>query len=283
MDSNEACDSETYKSGGYRISTLGKLNSKSCLSATASSNTITNEDATKTLDQPDSQAYPITSQWSQKETVKLKKNIQPNNKKGSSSSLNETSSDAKVNTESTYKKTHKQQDKSNIISAVHSNKGLRNFFGKLIRTSLVNINESNFTLNNETAVKQPVTQIEDSKKHLSMSIAKNNNNNIFRRGGTRATASARLENSLSISNNSLLNQNCNEKVTRSFFSFNLDTLAFSKLNSVQCYDWLCKNGFDCYFSKMPDGNYSNKWLKNGLHLLKASKYEYEKVKSCLWA
>ncbi len=253
------------------------MNSKSCLSATASSITITNEITTSTPDR-DSQTN-FASKLSQKETLKINKTIHTNNRKGSASSLNETSSETQATaSETTYKKAFKQQEKSNVLS-VHSNKGLRNFFGKLIRTSLVNINESNYNVNNETTIKQSITQNEDSQnKQPSTNSGKNNNNNMFRRGGTRATASARLQSSFSISNSSLLTQNCNEKITSSFFSFNLDTLAFSKLNSIQCYDWLCKNGFDCYFSKLSDGSYSNKWLKNGLHLLKASKYEYEKVK-----
>ncbi len=174
--------------------------------------------------------------------------------------------------------------KSNCTSPVHNpnsgnNKGFRNFLGKLIRTSLVNINESNYNLNNETTESMIENHINKNNPTTNNNnINNNNNNNIFRRGGTRATASARLQNSFSISNSSLLNQqHQHDKVTNSFFSFNLDTLAFSKLNSNQCYDWLCKNGFDCYFSKNSDGTYSNKWLKNGLHLLKASKYEYEKV------
>lgn len=295
-NSNDTYDSEHNNSGGYRTATLGKLNSKTCLSETTSSNTITNEEINSKTPEPDSVNTTSTEQWVQKEAQKLNKNIQLlNNRKGSVSSLNDNSNESQSHVYETAvsspKKTAKSNEKSNCTSPMHSNssnnKGLRNFFGKLIRTSLVNINESNFNVNNETntnvqtpsAIKQAavvVNQVEDSSsKQPSLSSSKNNNN-IFRRGGTRATASARLQNSFSISNNSLLQQNCNDKVTSSFFSFNLDTLAFSKLNSVHCYDWLCKNGFECYFPKSPDGTYANKWLKNGLHLLKASKYEYEK-------
>lgn len=199
-----------------------------------------------------------TSQWIQKATLKLSKH----NKKGSFSSLN----DSNENTDTLSKKQTKCASPSHS-----SNKGLRNFFGKLIRTSLVNINESNFIA--QEATKQ--ANDESTTKSLA-----NNNKNLFRRGGTRATANARLQNSFSISNNSLLvgssTSSANDKVASSFFSFNLDTLAFSKLNATQCYDWLCINGFDCYFVKNADGTYQNRWLKNGLHLLKASKYEYEK-------
>lgn len=223
----------------YRNSSLSKLTSKSCLSSTTSSNTIINED---------SDLKDTTSQWIQKETLKLTKN-----KKGSVSSLNEEHSQL----------LDKKQSKSNCTSPMHSNnKSLRNFFGKLIRTSLVNINESQFNMSCETT------------KTLEPSTTVISNKNLFRRGGTRATANARLQNSFSISNSSLVVPNSNEKVASSFFSFNLDTLAFSKLSSTQCYDWLCKNGFE--FVKNSDGTYQNKWLKNGLHLLKASKYEYEK-------
>ena len=112
----------------------------------------------------------------------------------------------------------------------NQNKSLRQFFGKLMRTSLVNINDSN---------------------NFSNSLAKNNN---FKRGGFRSTANARLQSNP-----------------------NLDTLTFSKWSTSQVCEYLHKNGFDAYFSpSTTNSQFSHKWIKNGLHLLQASQYDYEK-------
>lgn len=112
----------------------------------------------------------------------------------------------------------------------NQNKSLRQFFGKLMRTSLVNINDSN---------------------NFSHSLNKQSN---FKRGGFRSTANARLQSNP-----------------------NLDTLTFSKWSTSQVCEFLHKNGFESYFSPNPvDSQFSHKWIKNGLHLLQASQYDYEK-------
>ena len=91
------------------------------------------------------------------------------------------------NTRSKNSKKQSSVPPQNKTSPSHNSNSIKNFFGKLIRTSLVNINESSF---NNTMDKY--------KKSSSMSKHDNNdgslNRSSFKRGGTRATANARLQN-----------------------------------------------------------------------------------------
>jgi hypothetical protein len=201
-------------------------------------------------------------------------------------------------------------------------KGIRNFFGKLIRTSLVNINETNFTLNsidpsngNATSInnnnnnEQQQEQCKQKGNELDITNKQAVLNNVanFKRGGNRATANARLQNtsnfsfsnsSLSVlkknsaSNSSNANDNNKNAVNLPFSFLNLDAhmdsnfltspayanlVSFCKWPSEKVYDWLNKNGFEAYFPASPDGTFIHKWIQNGLHLLQATQNEYEKV------
>ncbi|RNA19784.1 Liprin-beta [Brachionus plicatilis] len=91
-----------------------------------------------------------------------------------------------------------------------------------------------------------LVNINDSTNTSSLS----KNGHSFKRGGFRSTANARLQSS----------------------SQELDTLTFSKWPTSQVCEFLHKNGFESYF----DGQFAHKWIKNGLHLLQASQYDYEK-------
>lgn len=191
-------------------------------------------------------------------------------------------------------------------------KGLRNFFGKLIRTSLVNINDSSLNGSSEKTTSSS-SKAAQSSSSSSKGVVSNELNtttasgsSLFKRGGKRATANARLQN-FSFSNNSLLStsNNANGTENEKFLSkqlslitngssqqcnapagtggvqlpqfVNLDTLTFAKWPSEQVYEWLRKNGFEAYFTYNTDGTLNNKWIKNGLHLLQASQNDYEKV------
>ena len=203
------------------------------------------------------------------------------------------------------------------VTSSNSTKGIRNFFGKLIRTSLVNINETNFNLNsfNDRETSQQNAATDSTHEHamiakqvtesLSNKQAVLNNVANFKRGGNRATANARLQNTnnFSFSNSSLsvlkkntvsnANKGDSRKNVNIPFSFlNLDahmdssfltSPAYSNLAnfcnwpSEKVYDWLNKNGFEGYFPASPDGTFIHKWIQNGLHLLQATQHEYEKV------
>ena len=129
----------------------------------------------------------------------------------SSSSINrgELANMSNLNTAPTSNSQTQKKAANTATNSGSSNnsKGIRNFFGKLIRTSLVNINESNFNMNldqkhvekAETLAKTP-TDESTNKKQTSL----NTTNSYFKRGGNRATANARLQNNtFSFSNSSL--------------------------------------------------------------------------------
>ena len=58
----------------------------------------------------------------------------------------------------------------------------------------------------------------------------------------------------------------------------LDTLTFAKWTGPQVYEWLNLNGFEMYFGIHSNCSNSSslKWIKNGLHLLQATKSDYER-------
>lgn len=170
---------------------------------------------------------------------------------------------------------------NNKTSPSHNTNSIKSFFGKLIRTSLVNINESGFsTMDKNHKLKAAAKQqqsFDDSSANRSL------NTSSFKRGGVRATANARLQNNnFSVSNTSLHNNN--RQPLDCLSAADLDTLTFAKWSSDQVYDWLSKNGFEAYFPMNSDGFVGHKWIKNGLHLLQATPQEYEKelgIKSLL--
>lgn len=125
-------------------------------------------------------------------------------------------------------------------SSQSSNKSIRQFFGKLIRTSLVNINDS-------SSFQLPLNSGSNSKS------SNNTLNSNFKRGGFRSTANARLQSNT-----------------------NLDTLTFSKWSTSQVCEYLNKNGFEAYFTPNSEGLFNHKWIRNGLHLLQASQHDYER-------
>lgn len=94
--------------------------------------------------------------------------------------------------------------------------------------------------------------------------------NPFKRGGFRSTANARLQNNYTTC---AIRQN--DHIGGSVC--NVDTLTFSKWTSAQVCEWLARNGFESYFPLNSEGIRAHKWIKNGLHLLQATQYDYERV------
>ena len=282
---NEDTDLKKEFENNVRSYRNGSLGSRTGLSSSnTSSNTMVNEcggNETLEPDNPLSKPHLNSSITSidtsyNKEFYKISKNKKAsitNNfdfKYSSTSSMNRKASTSELTKKQLQQQQQQQQQPSSQKSSpVHSvsgaNKSLRNFFGKLIRTSLVNINESSFN--------SSISNLNDAKPNGKPKIDQANlnasTNSAFKRGGIRATANARLQNNFSMSNNSLLSSHRTIQ--------NVDTLTFAKFNPRQVYEWLCKQGFDSYFPVNLEGNYINKWIKNGLHLLQASQHDYEKV------
>ena len=163
---------------------------------------------------------------------------------------------------------------------------------------MINANNNN----NEHQQEQKGNELDITNKQAVLNNVAN-----FKRGGNRATANARLQNtsnfsfsnsSLSVlkknstSNSSNANGNNKNAVNLPFSFLNLDAhmdsnfltspayanlVSFCKWPSEKVYDWLNKNGFEAYFPASPDGTFIHKWIQNGLHLLQATQNEYEKV------
>jgi hypothetical protein len=193
---------------------------------------------------------------------------------------------------------------SNANNNSSVNKSLRNFFGKLMRTSLVNINDatSGSYSSSKNNGKYDSTDLMKTSlnvtSHLSTAAAAaldlsppmtRQNQSAFKRGGFRSTADARLQSqyntnlgykSKSVSNHHSYNRDTssNSSVANTIPAFILDTLSFAKWSTHQVCEWLNKNGFGLYFPQSADGSFCHKWIKNGLQLLQATQYEYEKVK-----
>jgi hypothetical protein len=195
---------------------------------------------------------------------------------------------------------HGSAASSNSNSSV--NKSLRNFFGKLIRTSLVNINDASsgsYASKNGKYDSLDLKASTNTNNQLSTAAAAaldlspplNTNQSSFKRGGFRSTADARLQSqynsnlgykSKSVSNHHYgRDTSQNSSVANTIPAFILDTLSFAKWPTHQVCEWLNKNGFGVYFPPSPDGTFCHKWIKNGLQLLQATQYEYEKVSSSL--
>ncbi len=143
------------------------------------------------------------------------------------------------------------QSTTKITSPSHNNNStnsIKNFFGKLIRTSLVNINESGFSSTLDKK-KKPVGLKQQQQHSVDTDSLANRSLSSFKRGGVRATANARLQhNTYSLSNS------CLAQVDRSSYSGGeLDMLSFAKLSSVEVYDWLNRNGFEAYFPYNSEG------------------------------
>jgi hypothetical protein len=173
---------------------------------------------------------------------------------------------------------NKTSSSKNLTSSHQPNgnsKGLRQFFGKFIRSSMVNINETSKQQNMHQQQNQHnfpnmnLSIFEAKRNAVELLTSNSNNNSHFKRGGLRSTANARLQNNIS----GLIASNMPLSDER-----NLNTFAFAKLSGEQVFDWLRKNGFDSYLTHNIDGsNFSNKCLKSGLNLLQASQYDLEKV------
>ena len=223
------------------------------------------------------------------------------------SSINSLNNNISIKSHETKCFSHSQKsqtlngDEKKQSSQQNQTKGIRNFFGKLIRTSLVNINETNFNMN---SIETNAANINANNEHKTNELDITNKqavlNNVanFKRGGNRATANARLQNTnnFSFSNSSLSvlkkNTNSNNGVNLPFSFLNLDAhmdsnfltspayanlVSFCNWPSEKVYDWLNKNGFEAYFPASPDGTFIHKWIQNGIHLLHATQNEYEKV------
>jgi hypothetical protein len=212
------------------------------------------------------------------------------NKKHASSALT-----AKNNSTSSSPTHHAQTTNTSM------NRSLRNFFGKLIRTSLVNINDASYGKNGggggalvdlSKPGKSSQTPVVVSTTAAALDLSPpvmTANGSSFKRGGFRSTADARLQSqyttpghlghkSKSVSNHQNREMTGhNLSVANTIPAFILDTLSFAKWPTHQVCEWLNKNGFGLYFPPGPDGTYCHKWIKNGLQLLQATQYEYEKV------
>lgn len=102
----------------------------------------------------------------------------------------------------------------------------------------------------------------------------NGASNPFKRGGGfRSTANARLQNNYTTY--ALQRQ---QHLHEGILSANVDTLTFAKWTSAQVCEWLARQGFDAYFPINAEGGQRvHKWIKNGLNLLQATLYDYERV------
>ena len=163
-----------------------------------------------------------------------------------------------------------EKNSKSSVSNLSQNKGFKGFIGKFMRASLINISESQPKKDQKDECKIKNDFIGSLGKPFFYSSKVNVSN--FKRGGNRATAQARLQNT---NNNTLSLNKC--KISPQDAS-SLDTLTFAKLPSEQVYEWLNKNGFEAYFPKNSNGKFVNSWIKNGLQLLQATQHDYEKVK-----
>lgn len=120
--------------------------------------------------------------------------------------------------------------------------------------------------------------------------------NPFKRGGGfRSTANARLQNNYTTyalrQQQQQLNYHNSNNLDGTFISSsssisplpaNIDTISFAKWSSAQVCDWLARQGFDAYFPVNAEGGQRvHKWIKNGLNLLQATQYDYERVRESL--
>lgn len=184
---NDTNDSEMNK-----FRSLNKLNS--CKSSSNhSSNTMVNESQTNNENN-------INESANFSQTLEIFKISKKNNVKGSANSLNNDiiqkvaqqteKNDRYLSTcSSTRSKSSKKQSSvppQAKTSPSHNGNSIKNFFGKLIRTSLVNINESSFNTLDKYKKSSSVTKNDCNDGSL--------NRSSFKRGGTRATANARLQN-----------------------------------------------------------------------------------------
>ena len=250
--------------------------------------TKTNETKDKPISNTPNKLQDTNSLFNDKLAKKNEK-TKPKVKKGSVNSLNLTSTDnefkyhsnASINGKhlsSLFTYSSSQPAKKNALNNTtttsgsnNNGKGIRNFFGKLIRTSLVNINESSFIGMNHANENIGSHFVECDDTPLSPS---NKNPSYFKRGGSRATANARLQSNFSFSNNSLSVIKPADKSAP--FALSTDTFTFAKWSGEQVCEWLHKNGFESYFPKSADGKFGHKWIKNGLNLLQANQHDFEK-------
>jgi hypothetical protein len=234
-------------------------------------------------------------------------NTKKNRGKGSICSLNNattaTSDTAKYSSSSTFnnrllsslllnnsaQKSNNNKNKffTQKNNSINSGKGIRGFFGKLMRSSLVNVNETD---------RMNSSQIEDCFEAIDSNlILVNNNNNAannppsnFKRGGLRSTANARLQSSNFSLNSSSKTSTPTHQIDHisqlqqqlqlqlQLQKDGLDTFTFAEWPSERVYEWLRQNGFEAYFPVNSEGICINKWIKSGLHLLQASQFEFEK-------
>jgi hypothetical protein len=154
-------------------------------------------------------------------------------------------------------------------SGSNTGKGIRNFFGKLIRTSLVNINESSLIGTSHA------NENNGTNHFVECDATPPKTPGYFKRGGTRATANARLQSNFSFSNSSLSAIKPAGK-SAAPFALGADTFTFAKWSGEQVCEWLHKNGFEAYFPRTADGKFGHKWIKSGLHLLQSNQHDFEK-------
>lgn len=152
----------------------------------------------------------------------------------------------------------------------------------------MNINDAASLNGNKSNNKYQTPEPQPSSESVQSPPLNTSLNSSFKRGGLRSTADARLignyssvSNIKSASKSSLKNRESNGRgdtlsSASGIPAFILDTLSFAKWNTHQVCEWLNKNGFEAYFQPGSDGQFTHKWIKNGLHLLQASQYEYEK-------
>jgi len=188
---------------------------------------------------------------------------------------NKYASTSLINEQALSLKSPDKMAKSNV-SNINQNKGFKGFFGKFMRASLMNISEPE-TKKTELIRKDDGKAKNDFIGSLGKPFFYSSKVNVnhFKRGGNRATAQARLQNT----NNNTLSLNKSKISPQD--APNLDTLTFAKLPSEQVYEWLHQNGFEAYFSKNSNGKFVNSWIKNGLHLLQATQHDYENVRNAL--
>lgn len=108
--------------------------------------------------------------------------------------------------------------------------------------------------------------------------------NPFKRGGLRSTANARLQNAYTYGGSRHHHHhgsNNNEAASSSVIAVpsHVDMLTFAKWPSAHVCEWLARHGFDAYFPvNTESGQRVNKFIKNGLQLLQATQYDYERVR-----
>lgn len=220
----------------------------------------------------------------------------PENKYSSTSSINH-----RLLSSLLLNSTGKQQSsvsKNKFFTQKHNSintgtKGLRNFFGKLMRNSLMNINDAPAAAtNNRNSGNQSDDCFEPADSDLVLVNGQSLKTDLiasFKRGGFRSTAGARLQtNNVSKSavsspshhstSNSFseLNHHLRMQQQLQLKDMNVDTFTFAEWPGERVYEWLRTSGFEAYFPVTVDGVCINKWIKSGLHLLQASQFEFEK-------